>query len=191
VKDHPTRAICWKPLWNNRAKGLGLEQLLLSSRSANSVLLAFDEDAKPFCLRYELHWDEAWNLRSADLVVQSATGTRSLQLFVDGKGRWHGGSEDLARLNGCIDIDIWPTPFTNSFPLWRTPLAVGERREYRMAWVSAPDLSVQAQPQAYTRMAEWQYRFENLDGSGFSAELTIDADGLVLDYPDFFTRIPG
>jgi uncharacterized protein len=191
VKDHTTRAVCWKPLWNHRRQGLGLEQLLLSSRSASSVVLAFDEDAQPFCLRYELSWDEAWNLRTAGLVVQAATGTRSLQLSADGKGRWQGDSEILARLAGCVDIDIWPTPFTNSFPLWRTPLAIGERREYRMAWISTPDLSVLAQPQAYTRVAERQYRFENLDGSGFSAELTVDADGLVLDYPGFFTRVPG
>jgi uncharacterized protein len=191
VKDHTTHAACWKPLWNSQRQGLGLEQLLLSSRSASSVVLAFDEDAQPFCLRYQLAWDEAWNLRSADLVVQAAMGTRSLQLFADGKGRWQGANEDLVQLAGCIDIDIWPTPFTNSFPLWRTPLAVGERREYRMAWVSAPDLSVLAQPQAYTRLADRQYRFENLDGSGFSADLTVDADGLVLDYPGFFTRVPG
>jgi uncharacterized protein len=186
-----TRAICWKPLWNNPRQGLGLEQLLLALRSASSVLLAFDEDGQPFSLRYALEWDEDWNLRNANLMVEAAAGTRSLQLSADGKGQWRAGDVRLEQLEGCRDIDIWPTPFTNSFPIWRTPLAVGERREYRMAWISAPDLSVQAQPQAYTRVTDRQYRFENLDGSGFAADIAVDADGLVVDYPGFFARIPG
>jgi hypothetical protein len=68
-------------------------------------------------------------------------------------------------------------------------MAVGERRQFRMTWVSAPDLTVYPRPQAYTRLAERLYLFENLDGSGFRAELRVDEDGVVLDYPDLFRRI--
>ena len=48
--------------------------------------------------------------------------------------------------------------------------------------------SMHAQPQAYTRLSDHVYLFENLDGSGFSAELTVDGDGIVVDYPGFFRR---
>ena len=65
-----------------------------------------------------------------------------------------------------MDIDIWPTPFTNTFPIHREPMAVGERRDFRVAWVFAPDLTVRPQPQAYTRLADQLYLFENLNGSG-------------------------
>jgi len=58
-----------------------------------------------------------------------------------------------------------------------------------MTWVFAPDLTVYPQPQAYTRLAERLYLFENLDGSGFRAELRVDEDGVVLDYPGLFRRI--
>jgi len=58
-----------------------------------------------------------------------------------------------------------------------------------MAWVFAPDLTVQAQPQAYTRLAEHRYLFENLDGSGFQAELPVDEAGIVVDYPNLFRRV--
>ena len=60
-----------------------------------------------------------------------------------------------------------------------------------MAWIFAPDLSVRAQPQAYTRLADRLYLFENLDGSGFKAELPVDEDGVVLNYPDLFRRVTG
>lgn len=184
------RTICWRPIWNQGREGEGLEHLLLAAREANSVVLAFDEERGPFRLSYRLTWDSAWRLRQADLAVETEQAPRSLSLQTDGQGRWRlGDGSAIAALDGCIDIDIWPTPFTNSFPIRREQLAVGERRQLRMAWVSAPDLTVRPQPQAYTRLAARLYRFESLDGSGFRAELPVDEDGIVLDYPGLFQRV--
>lgn len=191
MKQSDVRAFCWRPLWNPGQQGVGLEQLLLSARSARSVLLGFDDQGCSFCLRYFLAWGEDGLLREADLHVDAATGSASLRLQTDGAGHWmDANGSHLAHLDGCQDIDIWPTPFTNSLPLWRSALRVGERREYQMAWVSAPELTVVAQLQAYTRISERAYLFENLDGSGFRAGIGVDADGLVLDYPGFFERVP-
>ncbi|HET8576634.1 MAG TPA: putative glycolipid-binding domain-containing protein [Methylomirabilota bacterium] len=49
--------------------------------------------------------------------------------------------------------------------------------------------AVHPQPQAYTRLADRLYLFENLDGSGFQANLPVDEDCVVLDYPDLFRRV--
>ena len=54
---------------------------------------------------------------------------------------------------------------------------------------SRAELRVEPQPQAYTRLGERLYLFENLDGGGFSAELPVDEDGIVLDYPALFRRV--
>lgn len=190
MSNTPYRTICWKPIWNKQLAGLGLEHLLLEERVADSVVLAFDEEQGPFRLTYRLSWDDAWRLRNAELAVTTARSTRSLRLQTDGQGHWrHADGHTIDELDGCIDIDIWPTPFTNSFPIRREPIAVGERREFRMAWVFAPDLRVQPQPQAYTRLAERLYLFENLDGSGFKAELPVDEEGIVVDYPELFRRV--
>jgi hypothetical protein len=167
-----------------------MEHLLLSERVADSIVLAFDEERGPFRLTYRLSWDELWRLREADLVVATERSTASLNLRTDGHGRWRDGDgRAIDELDGCVDIDIWPTPFTNSFPVRREPLEVGERRQFRMAWVFAPELTVRPQPQAYTRLAERLYLFESLDGSGFKAELPVDEDGIVLDYPGLFRRV--
>jgi len=169
---------------------MGLEHLLLAEGVADSVVLAFDEERGPFRLTYRLTWDESWRLREADLVVAMHHSSESLSLRTDGRGRWRDGEgRAIDELNGCVDVDIWPTPFTNSFPIRREPLAVGERREFCMAWVSAPDLTARPQPQAYTRLADRLYLFENLDGSGFTARLPVDEDGIVLDYPGLFRRV--
>lgn len=184
------RTICWTPIWNKYREGVGLEHLLLTERVADSVVLAFDEEHGPFRLTYRLIWNESWQLHDAELVLTTERSTQSLSLQTDGLGHWrYSNGRVIDELHGCFDIDIWPTPFTNTFAIRREPMAVGERRQFRMAWVFAPDLTVQAQPQAYTRLADRLYLFENLDGSGFRAELPVDEDGVVLDYPDLFRRV--
>lgn len=180
--------VCWTPTWSRN--GLGLEHVLLTGNTADSSLLAFDEDREPFRLTYRLRWDDSGLLQQAELEASKGTRARSLSLQADGHGRWRGAqSRHLSHLDGCIDIDIWPTPLTNSFPIWRSHLKIGERREFRMAWVSAPDLTVVAKPQAYTRLQERLYLFESLDGTGFKATLPVDEDGFVIDYPELFSRV--
>jgi hypothetical protein len=58
-----------------------------------------------------------------------------------------------------------------------------------VAWVSAPALTVRPMRQGYTRLADRRYRFENLDGTGFRADLTVDEQGVVVDYDGVFRRV--
>jgi hypothetical protein len=55
-----------------------------------------------------------------------------------------------------------------------------------MAWVSVPDLGVRASLQRYAFVRKHEdravIRYESLD-SDFEAELTVDAQGIVVDYP--------
>lgn len=185
------RAAAWVSLW--APGGAGLEHVLLDGHAADSVLVAVDEDGQPFRLTYRLRWNEAGAIVAAELACTKGDRPRILSLQADGRGRWRDGAgRARPELDGCLDVDIWPTPLTNSLPIWRSGLQLGERRTFRMAWVSAPDLGVEAKPQAYTRVAERRYRFESLDGSGFTTLLTVDAEALVVDYPDLFRRVgPG
>jgi len=185
------RTLCWASTWNTAEADAGLEHLLLTEGHADSVVLAFDESAGPFRLTYRLHWDETWQIRDAELVVTTEQATRSLSLHTEGDGQWlDQDGRVIADLQGCRDIDIWPTPFTNTFPVRRTPLAIGARRRFQMVWIRAPALTMQVKAQAYTRLSDRCYRYENLDGSGYSAELPVDEDGIVLDYPGLFRRLP-
>ena len=187
--QHKTpRTVCWVPIWSR--DGLGLEHVLLAGNAADSSLLAFDEDGEPFRLTYRLRWDDSGLLQQAELEALKGTQAQVLSLRADGHGRWNGAQgEHLSHLDGCIDIDIWPTPLTNSLPIWRSHLEIGQRQEFRMAWVSAPDLEVVAKPQAYTRLEDRLYLFESLDGTGFKAVLPVDEDGLVTEYPELFRRV--
>jgi len=59
-----------------------------------------------------------------------------------------------------------------------------------MAWVSLPDLTVHADPQRYEHLAPGRVRFVSLDpASDFAADLELDAEGLVLRYPQIAERV--
>jgi hypothetical protein len=170
---------------------MGFEHVVLTDNAADSVLLAVSEQGVPFRLTYILRWDTDGCLREADLNVTQASQAKYLGLRSDGKGNWRrADGQDLPDLSGCIDIDIWPTPLTNSFPIWRAELRVGERREFRMVWISAPELTAEVKPQAYSRLQDRLYRFESLEGIGFQADLPVDSHGIVEDYPGMFRRVP-
>lgn len=132
---------------------------------------------------------------------------RSIDLLRGDDGAWQCGAEvegaptdvelaapglspaDAAALGTeALDCDLAFSPLTNLMPIRRHALdrEPGER-EMTMAWVSVPDLHVHADEQRYAHVAPERVRFSQ--PSGFSAELTLDADGLVRRYPGIAERV--
>jgi hypothetical protein len=76
-------------------------------------------------------------------------------------------------------------------PYRRLGLELGEVADVNVAYIRVPELLVGAERQRYGYLEEQAdgglYRFEALP-SGFTAELPVDADGLVIDYPGLFRR---
>ena len=100
---------------------------------------------------------------------------------------------DMARLSDALDCDLDWSPLTNSMPVLRHGLLEGGGSiDFVMAWVSVPDLSVHASRQRYTFVrkagALSVIRYESRDSS-FAAEVTFDADGLVVEYPGIGRRV--
>lgn len=112
-----------------------------------------------------------------------------LWLGTDGTGRWgeiNGAHRhDLA---GCTDIDLSVTPFTNSVPIRRLALDVGDEADVIAAMVDVESLGVLPARQRYRRLAARRFEYTNLE-SGYRAEFDVDEYGLVHDYPDEFRRL--
>jgi hypothetical protein len=143
-------------------------------------------DDVPDAIEFTVVCDGRWHTREVE-VVEPASGRR-IMLFADGAGAWSSGTEPLPALHGAIDVDISATPFTNTLPIRRSPLGVGEHIDIVTAYVSVPDLTISPDPQRYTRRSEKSYRFESLDGD-FTREITVDDLGFVVEYPGLFSRI--
>lgn len=145
--------------------------------------LAGDE---PFGCSYVVRCDSRWHVRRVEARV--AGGARLL-LRADGEGRWSGADgAPLPALDGCIDVDLACTPFTNTLPIRRLGEALRARQEIRVAYLMLPGLTVMPSRQAYTRLEAGRYRFESLSDP-FQAEIETDADGLVVRYRGLFRRL--
>ncbi|NYF15642.1 hypothetical protein HDC37_000454 [Microbacterium sp. AK009] len=134
-------------------------------------------------LDYRVVADEAGQFRTADLAIDGRTLSLS---FSD--GRWLVNGEHRGDLDGASEIDIQATPLTNTLPVRRLALAIGESADIETAWIAVPALTVVRDPQRYTRLDERQWLYESRD-SDFRAVLTVDDEGLVLDYPGLFRSI--
>lgn len=140
---------------------------------------------------YRVRTDAAFRTRE---VRVDFVGGPALHLGADGEGHWRdlAGNRALPALDGCLDVDIRITPSTNTLPIRRLNLAAGESRNILVAYVPLPegagDFAARPVGQRYTCLeAGRRYRYEGLD-SGFTAELAVDAAGVVLDYPGLFRR---
>ena len=169
--------------------GAGIEHLVLrESRSeivAESVVVA-SVGSKKFAIQYRVRCDRSWCVRSAEIGLIG--DGRKIEISGDGKGNWSDASgKPLPKLTGAIDIDLSVTPFTNTLPIRRLKLKVGQAAEIATVYIVAPALTLTTDPQRYTRLGERRYRYESLD-SDFTRNIEVDRRGLVVKYPGLFRR---
>lgn len=134
-------------------------------------------------LRYTVDLDAGWRTRSA-LIEGPANGEPvRFALASDGAGNWSRDGVPLPALAGADDVDLGFTPATNTLPIRRLSLAVGETRAVRSAWLRFPEMRMEPLDQTYTRRAERVFRYHALvDGVPFTARLDTDPFGRVLRY---------
>jgi uncharacterized protein len=180
------RDIVWERLDRPGLEHLTLEIGTDAIRAESLVLLQLDSGLVR--LRYRLQTDGGWRTRTASFHLDQGAASRSLELTRDGDG-WTVDGEPRADLAGCPDIDIAATPLTNTMPIYQLGLAAGEARTFRALYVRVPELTVAAMEQTYTRLdpATPPRRFRYAS-PGFTAEVAVDADGLVEDYPPGWKR---
>lgn len=183
-----------KVIWSNLTTA-GTEALHLSSRDgeiiADGVVLGLEKDAA-FRIRYEIHCDNSWRVRKV-FVESLDEDARTICLTSDGAGNWANElGEAMPEFEGCLDVDISATPFTNTLPIRRLALEQSESSELKVVYVAVPEMQLSVEPQRYTRLdsndSVSKYKFESLNGT-FTAILSVDADGLVKDYPELFERV--
>jgi hypothetical protein len=150
-------------------------------------------DGDPTTVSYEIRADREWRTRSLDLTVHGAH-TGRLSLVADDPGDWVVEAGDTeVELDGPIDVDTPFTPVTNTLPLRRFDLDVGETTEVPVVYVSLPELSVSVVEQRYTRFTSDEdvddvYRYED-DGADLQTEIVVDGEGFVVAYPQLFDRV--
>jgi hypothetical protein len=145
-------------------------------------------DDRPLYVTYVVRCDSRWETSAVEIRQEEAGVVRTLRLRVDAARQWWQDDTELRALRGCVDVDLGITPATNTLPMRRLGLAVGDAHALNAAWVSFPDLSLQVLAQRYTRLGEELYRYESL-GTDFTAALSVDDQGLVIRYAGLWDRV--
>jgi uncharacterized protein len=150
------------------------------------VLLSRAETV-PQQIHYAVACGTDWITRHVHVTMIAGSRHQRLELQRDQYGVWRRGSEVLPAFDGISDVDLQITPATNTLPIRRLQLGVGEAADTDALWVRFPGLELDRLPQRYTRTAEKQYTYES--GSGeFRAKLDVDDEGVVVQYGDIWRQ---
>ena len=199
-------------LFWDRTDVAGAEHVLVDVRDglvARGTALAVDPVA--YTCTYEVVTGPDWTTSRVQVAAEGAGWARSLKLEL-AAGRWRAttsergnldavlaaagharaglpGTEDPDLLYGAFDVDLTGSPLTNTLPIRRLGLLkaeAGVAHRISVAWVLLPSLEVVQADQIYTALGGGRVRFAN---ETFSADLVIDEDGFVRDYPGLAKRV--
>jgi hypothetical protein len=195
-------------LWNGadewRAECASID---LGSNGITAAGTQLGADPLPYRADYELDAPDGFVTRSLLVEVAGEGWARGIHLERGEEEGWSCQTDasgdvelpppggDTAALDDALDCDLGLSPLTNFMPVRRHGLHEGaEGRDFLMAWVSMPDLVLYASRQRYEPVRSGAdgavVRFVDLGlHEGFTAELELDRDGLVVNYPGLARRV--
>jgi uncharacterized protein len=165
-------------------------------------------DPQPYRLDYHLDALDSFRTRRLEAEIRIGDSRRELDLRRDPETGWSwllaadgdevvSSAAETAQLADAADCDLALSPLTNLMPIRRERLAEPHLGlDLVCAWISVPELTVTRYPQRYEHVRRRDdggatVRFvDRGPAQGFVAELELDPDGLVVEYPELARR-PG
>ena len=162
----------YKPPGNDACRfALNSRSLLIEGSTRN----AGDELAT----RYRIRADLSGETRRARI------DRRDRRILVE-RGRdggWTMDGVDVPEVRGALDIDLGFTPATNTLPIRRLGLEVGQGADIEVAWLDPADWGLKRMAQTYRRTGPLAWRFTS---PGFETEIEVDDFGAVTHYPGYW-----
>ncbi|HWM04425.1 MAG TPA: putative glycolipid-binding domain-containing protein [Actinophytocola sp.] len=163
-------------------------------RASGRVVAAAASPAEAYSASFEFSVARTGDVGKGLLRTTTADEERQISVGRTEDGVWlidHGQGAARNEYDGAADVDVSGLVTFTSLPIRRLGLhkRPGEHR-LPVLYVSMPDLSV--------RLVHQTYRTVSINESGavinytvpeFSTDLTVDTDGLVIDYPGIATRV--
>ena len=144
-----------------------------------------NSEGRIYKVHYRIKTNAQWQTLLLEVSSQHNDRNHLIRLEGDGKGHWTNNGHEAPELDGCIDIDIPLTPFTNTLPVRRQQLSPGESKEVLVAYCDLLAEKISPVRQMYTCISATQYQYENILND-FEAIIDVDEFGLVVNYPPPF-----
>ena len=152
----------------------------------NSVIVGKYAD-KLYRVEYEIITNQFWQTTFFELKSRHSNIMQHFRFEGDGKGSWTSDGKIASEFDGCIDIDIALTPFTNTLPINRLKMEKGSMHEIKVIYVDLLAQQMMPVKQKYAPVSKRIYHYENIPND-FEADIVVDEFGLVVDYPLLFER---
>src|SRR5437868_9521212 len=126
-------------------------------RLAGEVVLV--EDGVPFAVSYRVDCDAEGKAARAAVRLRRQGTCSERVLLRSAAGAWTVDGSLAPALDGLDDVDLSITPSTNTLPLRRLNLELGETVAVTAAWVRLPALHVLPLRQTYRRVSESAFAY--------------------------------
>jgi hypothetical protein len=123
--------------------------------------------------------------------MRTSLGVTERVLQLDGEGVWLVDGVEEADLVGCLDVDLESSVVTNTLPVHRLGVGVGERASAPAAYFRVDTGAIERLDQTYLRIEDagdgQRYEYE-APIFEFQCQLAYDRSGLIIEYPGLGTR---
>ncbi|GAB3513055.1 putative glycolipid-binding domain-containing protein [Emticicia fontis] len=144
-------------------------------------------EGKIYLVDYQIRTNPDWETVFVAIESRINQRVQHWQFEGDCQGNWRKNGKVANQFGGCIDVDIPLSAFTNTLPINRVKLAVGETQLIKVIYLDLLADEFKPVQQKYTRLEENVYHYENVPND-FETDITVDEQGLVVDYPQLFSR---
>jgi uncharacterized protein len=134
-------ALCWRRILDNNSLEYAVATPLAAGLELAGTIVAI-HDGAPLEVRYRIECDADWRTRTISIEQRLGLQQSSLSLAVDTGGTWSDQRGLVGTVAGCLDVDLELTPITNSLPVNRLNLAIGQVEEIAVAWIRFPSLEI-------------------------------------------------
>ena len=138
-------------------------------------------------IEYRIRTNHHWETTSFEIKSQLYNTIEIIDIRKEGKESWYVNGQADQKFNGCIDIDISLTPFTNTLPINRLKLLEKEEEQIKVLYVDVLGRKMMPVQQKYTKLSQTDYKYENVPNV-FESVIVVDDLGLVVKYPGLFKR---
>lgn len=176
------------------ADGLDVAWRTWDDQHAESLRLTWENEAWTASghvgrerIQYVVRLSPSWQVRQ--LILFRDLDEPDLWLATDGHARWgEMNGAHRPELDGCVDIDLTCTPFTNTIPIRRLPLDVGDSAELPVVVVDVETLAVVPHLHRYERVADRRWRHVDRT-TGVESAFDVDEFGLPIDQSGAYRRV--
>ncbi|MCG2615302.1 putative glycolipid-binding domain-containing protein [Terrimonas sp. NA20] len=144
-------------------------------------------EGKIYKIDYAITVNNKWETKEVSIKARHSDQEQQILLTRNKEDDWIMNNEKAYTFTGCIDVDIALTPFTNTLPINRLNMREGEDRIISVIYFDLLNWDVKPVKQLYRKISENIYHYENIPNN-FNADITVDKQGLVIEYPGLFNR---